>query len=96
MATVKIQNVSPLGDLDVPILGRIVKAGEVVDVDDAIAGAVATGLPDADGVLDIGSGLLAQIGTWAPPAKSPTNAAPAPTPPPASTQTAVTAATEGE
>lgn len=28
----KIQNVSPLGDLDVPLLRRAVKAGEVVDV----------------------------------------------------------------
>jgi hypothetical protein len=32
---VKIKNVSPLGDLDVPLLGnRIVKAGEEVDVPD--------------------------------------------------------------
>lgn len=31
----KIKNVSPLGDLDVPLLGnRIVKAGEEVDVPD--------------------------------------------------------------
>ncbi len=28
----KIKNVSPLGDLDVPLLGRVVKAGEVVEV----------------------------------------------------------------
>jgi hypothetical protein len=27
-----VQNVSPLGDLDVPLLRRVVKAGEVVDV----------------------------------------------------------------
>jgi hypothetical protein len=33
---VKIQNVSPLGDLEVPILRRIVKAGEVVDVPDGV------------------------------------------------------------
>ena len=33
---VKIVNVSPLGDLDVPALRRIVKAGEVVEVDDAL------------------------------------------------------------
>lgn len=29
-----IKNVSPYGDLDVPLLGRIVEAGEVVEVDD--------------------------------------------------------------
>lgn len=28
----KFKNVSPLGDLDVPVLYRIVPAGEVVDV----------------------------------------------------------------
>lgn len=28
----KIKNVSPRGDLDVPLLGRVVAAGEVVDV----------------------------------------------------------------
>lgn len=33
----KIKNVSPFGDLDVPLLGRIVKAGEAVDVSDAHA-----------------------------------------------------------
>lgn len=30
----KIMNVSPYGDLDVPLLGVVVVAGEVVDVDD--------------------------------------------------------------
>ena len=30
----KIQNISPLGDLDVPLLRRAVEAGEVVDVSD--------------------------------------------------------------
>lgn len=28
----KIKNMSPLGDLDVPLLGRVVKSGEVVEV----------------------------------------------------------------
>ena len=37
MATVQITNVSPLGDLDVPILGRVVAAGETVDVNVEIA-----------------------------------------------------------
>lgn len=35
MATLK--NISPLGDLDFPLLGRDVKAGEEFDVDDDIA-----------------------------------------------------------
>lgn len=30
----KIRNVSPMGDLDVPLLGAIVAHGEVVDVAD--------------------------------------------------------------
>ncbi len=33
----KIRNISPLGDLDVTLLGREVGAGEVVDVTDAQA-----------------------------------------------------------
>lgn len=28
----KLKNVSPLGDLDVPVLGRVVKAGELFEV----------------------------------------------------------------
>lgn len=62
MTTVKITNVSPLGDLDLPILGRIVKAGESIDIDADIAGVV----PDPTVEGDIGSGLLAQVGNWAP------------------------------
>lgn len=31
---VKIKNVSPFGDLDIPLLGRIVAAGEIVEVTD--------------------------------------------------------------
>ncbi|MEA5453301.1 hypothetical protein SPF06_01065 [Sinomonas sp. JGH33] len=34
---IKIKNVSPFGDLDVPLLGQFVKSGEVVDVDEAHA-----------------------------------------------------------
>ena len=28
----RIKNISPLGDVDVPLLGRIVEAGEIIDV----------------------------------------------------------------
>jgi hypothetical protein len=31
---VKIKNVSPFGDLDIPLLGRVVAAGEIVEVTD--------------------------------------------------------------
>ena len=62
MTTTKITNVSPLGDLDFPLLGRIVKAGESIDVDSEIAGAA----PDPTIEGDIGTGLLAQVSNWAP------------------------------
>lgn len=32
----KFKNVSPLGDLEVPVLGRVVKAGEVFEVPPSI------------------------------------------------------------
>lgn len=32
-ATVRLKNVSPLGDLDFPLLGRVVAAGEEFDLD---------------------------------------------------------------
>lgn len=64
MATVKITNISPLGDLDVPIIGRIVKAGESVEVSEEIAGHApdASLSPDDPGVY--GRGLLAQVSNW--------------------------------
>lgn len=45
----RIRNVSCLGDLDVPVLRRIVLAGEAVDVDDD----------------EIAAGLLQQPANWA-------------------------------
>jgi hypothetical protein len=36
----RITNISPLGDLDIPLLGRIVTAGETVDVTDEQAAAL--------------------------------------------------------
>lgn len=32
MAKKKFKNISPLGDLDLPLLQRVVKAGEVIEV----------------------------------------------------------------
>ena len=34
---IKIKNISPLGDLDVPLLGQIVKAGQTITVPAAAA-----------------------------------------------------------
>ncbi len=62
MTTVQIKNVSPLGELEVPILGRNIERDAVVDVDAEIAGTAPD--PTVDG--DLGTGLLAQVGTWAP------------------------------
>lgn len=50
--SVRLKNVSPLGDLDVPVLGRVVKFGEEFDCPEAIAGRE----PGED---DPGAGLLA-------------------------------------
>jgi hypothetical protein len=36
----KIRNVSPIGDLDFPMLGRIVAAGEVIEVPDEVGAAL--------------------------------------------------------
>lgn len=41
----QIKNVSPRGDLEVPLLGRVIKAGEVVTVT-AEQGAALTAQPD--------------------------------------------------
>jgi len=41
----KLKNVSPLGELDVPLLDRILDAGEEFDVSDEIAGKL---LPQAE------------------------------------------------
>jgi hypothetical protein len=38
VATVRLRNVSPLGALDLPLIGRTVEAGEVFDVDASLAG----------------------------------------------------------
>ena len=61
MTTIQITNVSPLGELDVPILGRVVPYGASVDVDSLIAGRT----PEASVEGDLGEGLLAQVGVWA-------------------------------
>lgn len=61
----KLRNVSPLGHLDFPLVGRVLKPGEEFDVDDEVAGR-APSLTVDDGVetFDPGEGLLAQVGNF--------------------------------
>ena len=62
----KLRNVSPLGHLDLPLIGRVLDPGEVFDVDDALAGRAPSTTVDDDGneVTDLGEGLLAQVGNF--------------------------------
>lgn len=48
----KITNVSPVGDLDVPLLGRIVHAGETVEVTDDQAATLAAQASNWQAVTD--------------------------------------------
>lgn len=64
--TVSVRNINPIGDVTVhhPELpgGRLsVAAGAVIEVSPELAGQG----PSSDG-LDLGSGLLAQVGNWEP------------------------------
>lgn len=80
--TVRLRNVSPLGDLDVPILGRVVAFGEEFDCHDDIAGREPNPDPDPE-KNDPGAGLLAgyfERVTSKKPADKPAPAAPVTTP----------------
>lgn len=48
----KIRNISPYGDLDVPLLGVIVPAGEVVEVTDEQAEGLLMQAENWEGVAD--------------------------------------------
>lgn len=74
MATVKLRNVNPLGQVDLPIAARqgepldehgsgCLEPGEVFEVDAKIAGRPPSGDPGA-GDYDPGEGLLAQVGNY--------------------------------
>lgn len=64
----KLRNISPLGELDLPLVGRILTAGEIFDVNDEQAGREPAQVVDEDGQesLDPGEGLLAQVGVYEP------------------------------
>ena len=46
----KLRNINPLGQVDLPLLGRTLEPGEEFDVDDAVAGRPPSGTPFDDGV----------------------------------------------
>ncbi|MBP6570923.1 MAG: hypothetical protein KA226_05855 [Gemmatimonadales bacterium] len=62
----KLRNINPLGQVDLPLLGRTLEPGEEFDVDDAVAGRPPSGTPFDDGEpdFDMGAGLLAQVGNF--------------------------------
>lgn len=51
-----IKNVSPLGELDVPLLGRFLKAGEEIEVSDEVAERL---LPQAENYQPVDDGAKA-------------------------------------
>lgn len=70
MAKVTLRNISPLGDIDLPLIGRqgdaCLKPGEEFDVDAEIAGVGPSTTVDDDGneITDLGQGLLSQVGNF--------------------------------
>lgn len=74
MATVRLRNINPLGQVDLPLVGRegdplgehgdgCLEPGEVFEVDEQLAGRAPSGTPGEDG-YDPGEGLLAQVGNY--------------------------------
>lgn len=62
MAT--LRNVSPLGDLDFPLMRRVVEAGEEFEVPDDVAGYPPRPPSDEEPDGHPGDGLLAQVGNF--------------------------------
>lgn len=63
----KLRNISPLGELDLPLIGQVLAPGEVFDVDEALAGrapSITVDTGTGEEVLDLGEGLLAQVGNF--------------------------------
>lgn len=61
-----LKNTNPLGAVDLPLIGRTLDAGEEFDVTAAQAGRAPSVSKDEDGneVVDLGEGLLAQVGNY--------------------------------
>lgn len=62
MTTVRLVNTNPLGAVDLPLLGRALDALEEFDCPEHLAGRGPS--LDADGLPDLGEGLLAQVGNY--------------------------------
>lgn len=63
----RLVNTNPLGDIDLPLIGRTLAAGEEFEVPDEVAGrAPSTTTVEGAEVIDLGYGLLAQVGNYAP------------------------------
>jgi hypothetical protein len=104
MTTVRLRNINPLGQVDLPLINRQgdehlgeegignLEPGEVFEVDKELAGRAPSGTPGEDG-YDLGEGLLAQIGNFelvaAPKKKAPPSK-------PAETATAVSDTVKGD
>jgi len=63
MGTVQLRNTNPLGAVELPLVGRILEAGEVFDIDADLAGHAPSGTPGEED-YDPGAGLLAQVGNY--------------------------------
>jgi hypothetical protein len=62
MATVRLKNVNPLGQVDLPLLRRTLEPLEEFDCPTELAGRAPS--VSEDGVPDLGAGLLAQVGNY--------------------------------
>jgi hypothetical protein len=74
----RLRNTNPLGQVDLPLIGRqgeplgeegvgCLEPGEVFEVDDALAGREPADITDEGGNVigqDLGEGLLAQVGNY--------------------------------
>jgi hypothetical protein len=63
----RLRNINPLGEVDLPLIGRSLAPGEEFEVDDKHAGrAPSTTVDEETGeeTYDAGEGLLAQVGNY--------------------------------
>lgn len=61
-----LKNINPLGAVELPLIGRVLEAGEEFEVTAAQAGRPPSTTADDDGneIHDPGEGLLAQVGNY--------------------------------
>ena len=68
MATMRLRNTNPLGEVDLPLIGCTLAPGEEFEVDEELAGHAPSVTVDDDGneTFDPGVGLLSQVGNYEP------------------------------